>query len=100
MELGETVQEAAKREIKEETGLVVKLEQLLDVQTDIQRDANGRLEYHYVLVDYLARAEDRRVRLNEESADYGWFSEGEVRRLRTSKGTRKVLGLSFRQHLR
>ena len=97
VELGETVQKAAQREIREETGLSVKIESLLDVQTDIHRDKEGTIEYHYILVDYLAKVVGGRVRLNPESSEYGWFTDGEARRLKTTKGTGVVLRNYFKQ---
>lgn len=100
VELGETVQEAAVREIREETGLSVVVERLLDVQTDLHIDENSRIEYHYVLVDYLAKPVSGRIRLNAESYDSGWFTAGQIRRLAMSEGTKVVLGMFFRKRLR
>ncbi len=97
VELGETVQGAAAREILEETGLEVKIEALLDVQTDIHKDLGSKLEYHYILVDYLARPVGGRLRLNSESSDSGWFTSAQTKRLPMSEGTREVLGIYFRQ---
>jgi 8-oxo-dGTP diphosphatase len=100
VELGETTADAARREILEETGLKVKIEGLLDVQTDLHRDSLSKLEYHYVLVDYLAKPLSGRVRLNGESSAYGWFGEAQIRELDMSEGTRRVLGLFFDNRLR
>jgi 8-oxo-dGTP diphosphatase len=100
VELGESSQEAAVREILEETGLKVRVEGLLDVQTDLHRDAQSRLEYHYLLVDYLAEPVGGRLKLNSESSATGWFDKGQARRLAMSEGTRTVLDLFFRRRLR
>ena len=100
VELGESVQAAAVREVEEETGLKVKLERLLDVQTDIHKDHEGRLEYHYILVDYLATPTNGRTRPNEEASAYGWFDERQASRLKMSGGTRAVLKSVFEQRLR
>lgn len=100
VELGESVQAAAAREVEEETGLRVEVEGLLDVQTDLHTDDGGRLEYHYVLVDYLAKPVGGKLRLNSESSASGWFTRTETRSLKTTSGTRAVLAKYFREHPR
>lgn len=95
VDLGERVQDAAAREVLEETGLRVQVEGLLDVGTDIHFDRDSKLEYHYVLVDYVARPVGGRLRLNAESSDHGWFSAVEFKNLEMSEGTREVLELYF-----
>jgi len=97
VELGERVQDAVVREIKEETGLEVVLKGLLDVATDIHLDERSRPKYHYVLVDYLAHRVRGKVRLNAESSAFGWFTVEQARRLDMSEGTREVLALHFRR---
>ena len=97
VELGETTQDAAVREVLEESGLKVKIEGLLDAQTDLHFDGSSKLEYHYVLIDYLARPVGGRLRINPESSASGWFTEKQVRALDMSEGTRAVLGIFFRQ---
>lgn len=98
--MGETVEAAAVREILEETGLAVEIEGLFDVQTDLHRDRDGHLEYHYILVDYLARPAGGKARLNVESSAWGWFTEAQTKRLKTTGGTRVVLRDYFRQRPR
>lgn len=100
MELGENVQDAAVREVLEETGLTVKIEALLDVQTDLHTDAKSRIEYHYILVDYLAAPTSGRLRRNQESSAAGWFSAPQTKRLKTTDGTKVVLDNLFRHRLR
>ncbi|MBI3840853.1 MAG: NUDIX hydrolase [Thaumarchaeota archaeon] len=97
VELGESTQLAALREVEEETGLSVELEGLLDVSSDIHSGVHGTPRFHYVLVDYAARAPAGRVELNGESSAFGWFTHSETRRLRMSEGTRQVLDLFFRR---
>ena len=100
VELGETVQEAAVREIQEETGLKVRIEGLLDVQTDLHRDGNSKIEFHYILVDYLARPVSGRLKINVESSDSGWFTQARLPGLPMSEGTKNVLGMFFQQRSR
>ena len=91
VELGETTSAAAAREVKEETGLSVRIERLLDVGTDLHRDEGSRIEYHFVLVDYSAVPVAGRLKLNSESSAWGWFSEEKTRRMDMSRGTRAVI---------
>ena len=53
VELGETLEEAVVRELEEETGLHVRVGPAIDTFDRIHRDADGRVQYHYVLVDFL-----------------------------------------------
>lgn len=64
VELGETVRDAAQREIREECHIEIETGKVLDVLDRISRDADGRVQYHYVLIALLAR-----YRLGELRAD-------------------------------
>lgn len=58
-EVGETVFDAARREIQEETGLAVDVHGIVDVVDSITKDADGIVEYHYTLIDVFATASPR-----------------------------------------
>jgi 8-oxo-dGTP diphosphatase len=53
-ELGETTGEAALRELKEETGVDARLIGLIDVIDTVRKDEEGRIQFHYTLVDFAA----------------------------------------------
>lgn len=99
VELGETPRDAATREVKEETGLKVVIEKLFDVGSDIHFGSRSKPKYHFVLIDYVAKYTGGKVRLNQESSSYGWFSFAEMVGLDMSAGTTKVLKRFFRQDL-
>jgi 8-oxo-dGTP diphosphatase len=54
VELGESVRDALLREILEETGLVIRVAELIDVAEIIERDAEGEIATHFVLIDFSA----------------------------------------------
>ncbi len=95
VELGESARDAASREVSEETGLSVAIERLLDVVTDVHRDKTGLIEYHFILVDYVARPVGGRLAVNAESSECGWFTKDEVDKIDMSKGTRETLMTYF-----
>src|SRR3989440_8404211 len=55
VEIGETLEEALRREVLEETGLAVSVGPVVEIFERIERQADGRIEYHFVIVDYLCR---------------------------------------------
>jgi len=56
VDAGETLAEALVREVREETGLEIDVGPVVEILDRIHRDANDRVEYHYVIVDYVCRA--------------------------------------------
>lgn len=56
MEVGESLEEAVARETKEETGLEVQSTSLIDVVDQVHLDKEGKIEYHYVIIDYVVKA--------------------------------------------
>ncbi len=52
--LGETIREAARREVREETSCEIEVTALLDVVDSITRDETGAIRFHYTLIDFLA----------------------------------------------
>ncbi|MEP6644409.1 MAG: NUDIX hydrolase [Acidobacteriaceae bacterium] len=95
MELGETVREAVVREVFEETGLVVEAVELLGVFDRVVKDGQGKILYHYVLVDFLCRRVRGEVRASEDADDARWFSVEEVKAVPLAKDTAEVIRFGF-----
>ena len=71
--IGETVFEAACREVLEETGITIDILGLVDVVDSIHRDEDGQVHYHYTLVDVFARAVAGDAAAAGDAADVAWF---------------------------
>jgi 8-oxo-dGTP diphosphatase len=78
MELGETIQEAARREVREECGVQIEVGNVVEVRDAIVRDAEGRIRYHYVLVDVVAQYLDGELTAGSDAKDARWVSEEEL----------------------
>jgi 8-oxo-dGTP diphosphatase len=78
LECGETLREAAVREAREETGLVVETVDMLGVYERVIRSDEGRVRYHYVLIDFLCRPLSGELKAGSDAADVGWFTRQEL----------------------
>jgi ADP-ribose pyrophosphatase YjhB (NUDIX family) len=78
LECGETLREAVVREAREETGLVVETGEMLGVYERVIRDAEGRVRYHYVLIDFLCRPASGDLNAGSDAADVRWFTRDEL----------------------
>ena len=93
LELGETLRQAAVREALEETGLVVETADLLGVYDRIVRDADERILYHYVLIDFLCHRRSGELLAAGDAAEARWFARSELQALALAADTLEVVQL-------
>jgi len=95
LELGETLRQGAEREALEETGLVVRAEELLGVFDRVIPDDAKRTLYHYVLIDFLCRKISGELQAAGDASEARWYTEDEIKQLSLPEETRKIIQLGF-----
>lgn len=78
IELGETIYQAGAREVLEECSVKIEIERILDAVENMVKDADGRIRYHYVIIDLLARYVSGELKASTDAAECGWFTPEEV----------------------
>jgi 8-oxo-dGTP diphosphatase len=95
LEVGELVREAAIREAREETGLTVEPGELLGVYDRVLRDADERVQYHYVLIDFVCRRVAGDLIAATDAAEVRWFTRKELPELKLAEDTVDVISKGF-----
>ena len=78
IKLGETTIDALRREVFEELGVRPKSIRLLDIYEYISMDEDGRIKYHYVIIDFLVDLESFEITPSSEILEYGFFTRDEA----------------------
>jgi 8-oxo-dGTP diphosphatase len=95
VETGEKLEEAIRREVREETGLEVDALSIFEIFERIMPDAEGRTEYHYVLIDYLCHVTGGRLEAASDVSRAAWVAKGDLHEYRVTEGTLAVVERAF-----
>lgn len=95
LHLGETIRDGIAREVLEECQIEIEVGDVIDVLDAVIRDAEGRIQYHYVLCDFLATYKAGQVIPSSDVLDAKWFTFNKILTLNTTKGTQKVVKRAF-----
>ncbi len=95
VELGERVREAGIREVKEECNIDIEPQDVVSVVDLILEDSDGKVKYHYILIDYLAKYIGGELKPQSDVVDAAWFSQDEINNLDIPEVTRNVLEKAF-----
>jgi ADP-ribose pyrophosphatase YjhB (NUDIX family) len=93
-QLGESLAEAARREVLEETGLTVDLGDVIATVDSIERDPQGRVRYHYTLIDFIAEAHGAELVPGDDAADARWFELHQIDALGLWSETLRIIELA------
>ena len=89
--LGESLQAAAEREIMEETGLIIEAKEPVYTFDLIEHDSKGKILFHYVVVDLLAEYVSGDLHPADDVSDARWFNPDEIDGLEISETTNMLL---------
>jgi 8-oxo-dGTP diphosphatase len=90
VKLGETLQKAVEREVREETGLIVKARDPVYTFDLIERE-NRKIRFHYVIVDLMADLMGGKLHPSDDASDARWFHSNEVKDFEVTESTKDFL---------
>ncbi len=95
VEAGEKLEDAVRREVLEETGLIVEPLSVFEIFERIMPDAAGQAEYHYVLIDYLCKPTGGKLLAASDVSRAAWVPERNLREYRLTEGSLSVIERAF-----
>ena len=96
VETGETLSEAVMREVREETQLTIEPIALAGHREVIVKDAQGRVERHFIILCFAARWLAGEVVLNDELDDARWLAPAELENLQTTEGLAEIVASAIK----
>ncbi|MEQ8355369.1 MAG: NUDIX hydrolase [Kiloniellaceae bacterium] len=95
--LGERIEEAARREVSEETGIEIEVGPLIDVVDSISHDDRGLVQFHYTLVDLQAEWCSGEARAGHDAAEVAWADPSDLSAFQLWAETDRVIALAWQR---
>ncbi len=99
VKVGETLVEALHREISEECGIRVEDHQFNAVYDRILYDKSGKVNYHYVIINYICNTKSNKIVPDSDADDYSWLRSDELNRFKYTIGLKQFLKDLFKNNL-
>jgi 8-oxo-dGTP diphosphatase len=99
LELGESLQDAARREVKEETSLDVVIGPIIETFDRVHRDDAGRIRYHFVIVDFVCRSDEGEASPGSDADAVAWVTGDQLDDYGVNAHAKQVIlrGLNYYQ---
>ena len=91
VDVGETLENGIRREVREETGIEIEVGPIVDVLDRIRHDAGGRVQFHYVLIDFLCRSRGGVLQSATDAEQAAWVACSELRHYGVANATITVI---------
>lgn len=91
LEIGETIAEGIERELIEETGVRVRVLQLIEIYEKVMRDEDTRPQYHFVILDYACEFMEGVTQAGGDVTEVKWASEQELDGLALTGAAKRVI---------
>ena len=100
LELGESLQDAARREIKEETSLDIEVGPVIETFDRVHRDEHGKIRYHFVIVDFVCWPDGGEAVPGSDAEGVAWVTAGEIDAYEVNAHAKEVIlrGLNYHRH--
>jgi len=95
LEVGETLVEGVRRELQEETGIRVKVFDVIDVFERISLDGEGKTKFHFVVLDYFCESAGGDARPGSDVTEVAWVAEKEVEGYSLTAAVKQVIRKAF-----